>query len=84
MDELICKEKHKNIDKQLQVHDDRLDAHDKKLDQLSEDSREYKIQIQNLCKDISSLVTTMRWFMGLLIGAFVSFFFYAAQRGLLK
>ena len=84
MDELICKEKHKNIDMQLQVHDKRLNDHARRLDELTTDSREYKIQIQDLCKDISSLVSTVRWFMGLLIGAFVSFFFYAAQRGLLK
>lgn len=84
MDEKICLEKHKNIDMQLQVHDKRLNDHARRLDELTADSREYKIQIQNLCKDISSLVSTMRWFMGLLIGAFVSFFFYAAQRGLIK
>jgi len=82
--EKACEERHKNIDKQLEVHDRRLNDHAKRLDLLSEDSREYKIQIQNLCKDIGNLITTLRWFMGLMVGAFVSFFFYAVQQGLFK
>lgn len=82
--ESVCLEKHRSIDKQLKVHDDRLNAHAKRLDLLSEDSREYKIQIQHLCKDIGNLVTTLRWFMGLIIGATVSFFFYAVQQGIFK
>jgi DNA repair ATPase RecN len=84
MQEQVCIEKHKRINEQLQIHDRRLNDHAKRLDQLSEDSREYKIQIQNLCKDIGNLVTTLRWFIGLMVGAFVSFFFYAVQNGLFK
>lgn len=84
MGDSICTEKHKRIDEQLQVHDRRLNDHAKQLDSLQVDSREYKIQIQNLCKDIGNLVTTLRWFMGLMVGAFVSFFFYAVQQGIFK
>lgn len=82
--ESVCTIKHENINKQLKVHDDRLNAHAKRLDLLSEDSREYKIQIQHLCKDIGNLVNTLRWFIGLMVGAFVSFFFFAVQQGLFK
>lgn len=79
MDARLCEERRKNIEEKLNTHNNRLNEHAKRLDQLSEDGREYKVQIKNLCKDIGSLVITMRWFMGLLIGAFVSFFFYAIQ-----
>lgn len=75
--EEICKERHRVID-------ERLKDHGKQLDKLSEDGREYKVQIQNLCKDINSLVTTIRWFMGLLAGSLVGFFFYAIQNSLFK
>jgi DNA repair ATPase RecN len=84
MEKQLCNEKHKRIDERLDVHDTRLNEHARRIDQLSEDSREYKVQIRNLCKDIGSLVTTIRWFMGLLIGAFISFFFYAVQQGIFK
>lgn len=80
----VCEVKHKNIEDKLKVHDDRLNAHAKRLDELSEDGREYKVQIQNLCKDIGNLVTTIRWFMGLLGTSLVGFFFYAVQHGLFK
>jgi hypothetical protein len=40
-------------------------------------------RISNLINQLNTLNVTLRWFMGLLIGAFVTFFFVAAQRGLL-
>lgn len=83
MDEL-CKEKHKAIDEKYAVHERRLNKHSEEIDELSTDSREYKVQIQNLCKQIGGLTKTLQWFIGMLIGGFVSFFFYAVQSGILK
>ena len=42
----LCLEKHKTIDDRLHAHDNKLEEHDKKIDKLSEDDREYKMQIQ--------------------------------------
>lgn len=41
-------------------------------------------EVKNLIEQIKFLVTTMRWFIGLLVGSFVTFFFYAVQKGLFK
>lgn len=65
-------------------HDRKLLELDKRMDKNDRENAEFKIQIKNLCDNIKGLTTTMKWFMGLLIGSFVGFFFYAAQNGLLK
>ena len=80
----LCKEKHKRIDEKLNTHEQRLNNHGSRIDQLEQYQSRTEAIIKNLCEKIDSLVTTMRWFIGLLVGAFVTFFFYAAQRGLIK
>ncbi|TCO69488.1 hemolysin XhlA family protein [Marinisporobacter balticus] len=80
MNEALCKEKHKQIAETLEMHNNRLNAHAKQLDILSEDSREYKVQIQNLCKQIEDLTKTIKWAIGVAGTSFVGFFFYAAQK----
>jgi chromosome segregation ATPase len=80
----ICDEKHKNIDEKFKTHERRLNSHSERIDGLEQYRSEAKAEIKNLCQQIKSLVKTMRWFIGLLVGAFVSFFFYTLQVGLFK
>jgi|LSQX01.2.fsa_nt_gb hypothetical protein len=80
----ICLEKHKRIDEKLNIHEKRLDKHSDRLDKLEQYQSRTEAIIKNLCEKIDSLVTTMRWFIGLLVGAFVTFFFYVVQRGVFK
>lgn len=83
-----CKERHKSIDKRLDTQDTRLNAHAQQLDQLIVSDATNKTAIGNLCKQIADLVNTIRWLIGILVvpilGGIIGFFFYAAQRGLLK
>lgn len=69
---------------QLGVHDKRLNDHSQRIDKLEQDSASYKVEIKNLCDTIKQLTSTLKWFIGLMIGAFVSFFFYAVQQGIFK
>lgn len=69
---------------QLEVHDTRLNDHSKRLDKLEQDSRELQTEIKNLCDSLKSLTSIMKWFITALVGAFISFFFYAIQSGLFK
>ncbi|WP_409229469.1 hemolysin XhlA family protein, partial [Gudongella sp. SC589] len=57
--------------------------HSKRLDMIENINSRLEERISNLINQLNSLNVTLRWFMGLLIGAFVTFFFVAAQRGLL-
>lgn len=72
------------IEHKLEVHDIRLNDHGKRLDKLEQDSVALKTELKNLCENLKSLTTVMKWFITLLIGAFVSFFFYAIQNNILN
>lgn len=80
----VCTERHRRIDERLDTQDRRINNHSERLDKVEQFQSRTETKIENLCEQIQGLVTTIRWAMGLLIGALVSFFFYAAQRGLIK
>lgn len=72
------------IELKIKEHSDLLRDQDKRLDKIEQESTQFRIEIKNLCDNIKSLTNIMKWFMGLLMGSFVSFFFYAIQQGLFK
>ena len=83
-DEKLCKEHCKNVSEKLQDHEDRLNGHSERLDKLETFRAKSEEKIDNLCNELQGLTTTLRWFIGLLIGAFISFVFYAIQTHLFK
>lgn len=72
------------IKHQIEVHDKRINNHSERLDKLEQDSVALKTELKNLCENIKSLTTVMKWFIGLIIGSFVGFFFYAIQNNIFK
>ncbi|MSU03200.1 hemolysin XhlA family protein [Tissierella pigra] len=72
------------MEMKINEHDEKLLELDKRLDKNDRENAEFRIQIKHLCETIQGLTTTMRWFIGLFAGAFVSFFFYAIQQILFK
>ena len=80
----VCTERHRRIDERLDTQDRRINNHSERLDKVEQFQSRTETKIENLCEQIQGLVTTIRWAMGLFVGALVSFFFYAAQRGLIK
>lgn len=84
MEKELCAERHKRIDEKQSLHEKRLNDHSGRLDKLEQYQSRTEARIDNLCEQIQGLVTTMRWFIGLLVGSFASFFFYAVQSGLFK
>lgn len=81
--EKICEERHKGIAEKLKTAEIRLNSHSDRLDKLEQGHSEFRVEIKNLCKDIQNLTSTLKWFIGLMVGSFVAFFFYAAQHGLI-
>ncbi|MFA6308634.1 MAG: hemolysin XhlA family protein [Clostridia bacterium] len=79
-----CEEIHKNIEGRLDTNDKRLNNHAGRIDNLEYSKGQAEIRIENLCLQIKSLVTTMRWFIGLLITGLGSFIFYLIQQFLLR
>ena len=82
--EKLCEQKHKEIDERFKEQGGTLKEYGGRIGKMEQDGRESKTQTQNLCEIVKNLNTTMRWFMGLFIGSFVSFFFYAVQHNLFK
>ena len=84
METKIWEEKHRQIDYRLDVHEKRLNSHSERLDRIELVSGRLEERLNNLIQQLESLNTTMRWFIGLLVGSFVAFFFYAVQNGLFR
>lgn len=75
----ICEAKHKRVDERLDVQDKRLNNHEDRLDVLERYQSKSEEQIKNLCEQIKSLVTTIKWSMGLLITTLVGFIIWYIQ-----
>lgn len=68
----------------IDVHERRINNHSERIDKLEQNDVKRDIQIENLCKSIEGLTTSIKWALGLFIGSFVGFFFYAVQNHLFK
>jgi predicted nuclease with TOPRIM domain len=84
MDKSICDERHKRIDEKLESHERRLNNHSERLDRIELANGRLEERLNNLIQQLEQLNKTMKWFIGLLVGAFISFFFYAVQQGIFK
>mgnify|MGYP000111710219 CR=1 FL=1 len=84
MEKTICDERHKRIDEKLESHERRLDIQSERLDRIELASGRLEERINNLIAQLENLNKTIKWFITALVGAFISFFFYAVQQGLFK
>jgi len=81
--EQVCIEKHLRIDEKLALDEKRLNDHSKRIDNLEQNQARMDESMKGLVQQLMGLNTTLRWFIGLLAGAFVSFFFAVVQGGLM-
>lgn len=82
--EKICEIKHAEIDKKFEVNERRINNHGERIDGLEQGSVRLEERLDNLIKQLSSLNTMMRWFIGLMVASFISFFFYAIQQNIFR
>jgi predicted nuclease with TOPRIM domain len=82
--ETLCKERHKRIDEKLDVAERRLNNHSERIDKIEQVNSRMEERLNGLIDQLGTLNTTLKWFIGLIVGAFVSFFFYAVQNNLFK
>jgi len=81
MDPSVCSERHTNLNETLSRHERRMNNHSERLDVLEQDRSRTEQKIENLCDQIKSLVSTMKWFMGVLITTLLGFFIWYIQNG---
>lgn len=84
MERAVCDEKHRRIDEKFDTHERRINNHSERIDMIERVNSRLEERLDGLIKQLSTLNSTMKWFMGLLLGGIVSFFFYAIQQGILK
>lgn len=84
MDDKLCEIRHKRIEEKFEVHERRINNHSERLDRIELVNGKMEERLDNLIKQLAQLNSTMKWFITALVGAFISFFFYAVQHGLFK
>ena len=65
--EQLCEERHRQIDTTLLEHDKTLEEYDKRLRRVENESSANDIEVKNLVKAVNSLVSTLKWGIGLLV-----------------
>ena len=70
---------HESIKEQIKRNETRLNNHSERIKQLEYYRTRTEVQVENLIKEIASLVSTMRWTMGLLVTTLVALFIWYIQ-----
>ena len=60
-------------------HDNILKEHGKRLDKLEQESAEFRVHIQNLCKKIDELTSWIKALIVTMLGTFGSFIIWYIQ-----
>ena len=81
--EEICKQKHIRIDEKLALDERRLNDHSKRIDNLEQSQARIDESLNGLVAQLTTLNVQLRWFIGLMTGGFVTFFFTVMQKGVL-
>lgn len=81
MEEAGCKERHIRIDEKFDVNERRLNDHSKRIDTLEQTQARMDESLKGLVTQLTTLNLQFRWFMGLMLGGTVTFFFTAVQKG---
>lgn len=84
MNDEVCVEVRKRVEEKLKINEKRLNDHASRLDKLEQNQASVNTKIESLCDQIKQLVSVMKWYLGLTVGALVSFFFYGVQHNLFK
>ncbi|NEZ76295.1 hypothetical protein EXM98_06355 [Clostridium botulinum] len=80
----VCEEKHKRLEEKINVHDIRINNHSERIDKIEQNQFRTDAKMENLCDQLKQLVSVLKWYVGLTVGALVSFFFYTIQHNLFK
>ncbi|MBN3361761.1 hemolysin XhlA family protein [Clostridium botulinum] len=72
------------MEEKINVHDIRLNDRSKRIDKIEQKQSRTDTKIENLCDKLKQLVSVLKWYIGLSVGALVSFFFYAIQHNIFK
>lgn len=70
------------INHQLEAHERRINNHSERIDRIENRQAETNVRMDNLCKSIDGLTSTMKWFLGGTMSVMVGFFIWVIQENL--
>ncbi|MBV4423164.1 hemolysin XhlA family protein [Clostridium tyrobutyricum] len=66
-DAKLCDEKHRNIDRTLQEHEQWLKQHDDDISLIKQENSNFKSDIKTLFSKIDNLISTIKWGLGIFV-----------------
>lgn len=79
MEQTVCEEMHKNIDKSIDVLTQRTNNHSERLDKLENNQVRTETIVTNLCKQLESLTKVLWWFVALMGSTGLGFIIWYIQ-----
>jgi len=67
------------IKDKLETHERRINKHGEILDRLEQDNASFKTELKNLCDNLKSLTSVMKWFIGIWVTTLLRFFIYSIE-----
>lgn len=67
------------IKDKLETHERRINKHSEILDRLEQDNASFKAELKNLCDNLKSLTSVMKWFIGIWVTTLLGFFIYSIE-----
>ncbi|WP_346888347.1 hemolysin XhlA family protein [Clostridium sp. UBA1056] len=72
------------VEHQLKVHDERLNNHGERIDELERGRATTDVRMDNLCEKLGAQTKSINWLIGLMASGLLGFFFYAVQNNIFK
>lgn len=72
------------INHRLDTHEKRINNYSVRIDKLEQDGVKRDIQIENVCKSIEGLISTIKVSLVTITTSLIGFFFYMIQNNLFK
>lgn len=75
----LCDERRETINGRISKNESRIDKHGERIDSLEQSRAGSDMQMKHLIKEVSNLVSTMKWFMALSGTTLLGFFIWYIQ-----
>lgn len=84
MDDKQCEVYRDRVDEKLEVHDKRLDNHSSRLDELEHYRYTIDERISNLTQKVDDIAKSVKHFTGLIIGGWIGLIIFLIQQAMTK
>jgi len=68
------------MEEKIEAHERRINKHGEILDKLEQDNACSKAEMKNLCENLKSLTSVMKWFIGTWVVTLLGFFIYSIEK----